>query len=437
MKEIKLFKKQIEAYKLLTDDSTNEVLFGGGSRGGKSWLGNLWVMVETFRKPKSSYMIARANFTDLRDTTLATFHKVINHYGVAEHFTFNAQTNYAYNIATGSKIKFREMGWYPSDPEYNRIGSYELTGVFLDEAQEIKKKAIDVLRGRFSELKGDGWESIPKMFYSCNPAKNWIMQDFVKPFDEGKLSSDKAFVQSLVTDNPHISEAYIENLRKADKVTRERLLFGNFYYDDDPAKLIEYDKILDLYENTQVPSGSKYITADIATKGSDKFVVGVWDGLRLIKIYSEAKSTGLGIIEKIKELKNKYGVPNSNICFDADGVGGGLSGFLANTIEFKNGSKAKGGENFNHLKSQCYFKLAELVNEGKIWVVDDTYQDVLNEELEYIKRDNVDKDGKLSILPKDKVKELLGRSPDFSDAVMMRMYWEVSGKIQTFNPRFF
>jgi len=45
MKEIKLFKKQIEAYKLLTDDSTNEVLYGGGSRGGKSWLGNLWIML--------------------------------------------------------------------------------------------------------------------------------------------------------------------------------------------------------------------------------------------------------------------------------------------------------------------------------------------------------------------------------------------------------
>ena len=154
-------------------------------------------------------------------------------------------------------------------------------------------------------------------------------------------------------------------------------------------------------------------------------------------MYSEGKSTGFGIIEKIKELKNKYGVPNSNICYDADGVGGGLSGFLANTIEFKNGSKAKNGENYNNLKSQCYFKLAEYINEGKIWVLDETYQEKLNEELEYIKRDNVDKDGKLSIMSKDKVKEFLGRSPDFADALMIRMYWEVAGKISAFNPTFF
>ncbi len=34
-------------------------------------------------------------------------------------------------------------------------------------------------------------------------------------------------------------------------------------------------------------------------------------------------------------------------------------------------------------------------------------------------------DGKLSIESKDKVKEMLGRSPDIGDAIMMRMYFEL------------
>jgi phage terminase large subunit len=37
----------------------------------------------------------------------------------------------------------------------------------------------------------------------------------------------------------------------------------------------------------------------------------------------------------------------------------------------------------------------------------------------------MDKDGKRQVLPKDKVKELIGRSPDFSDTLMMRMWWEL------------
>ena len=64
--------------------------------------------------------------------------------------------------------------------------------MFLDEAQEIDQQAINVLRGRFSLLRGrraDGteWITIPKSMYSCNPRRNWIYNDFVKPAKDGKL----------------------------------------------------------------------------------------------------------------------------------------------------------------------------------------------------------------------------------------------------------
>ena len=39
-----------------------------------------------------------------------------------------------------------------------------------------------------------------------------------------------------------------------------------------------------------------------------------------------------------------------------------------------------------------------------------------------IKLLDLDKDGKQSLIPKDRVKELLGRSPDEWDSIMMR-YW--------------
>ena len=40
------------------------------------------------------------------------------------------------------------------------------------------------------------------------------------------------------------------------------------------------------------------------------------------------------------------------------------------------------------------------------------------------KQYNMDKDGKKMVLPKDKVKENIGRSPDFSDMMMMRAYFD-------------
>jgi len=49
---------------------------------------------------------------------------------------------------------------------------------------------------------------------------------------------------------------------------------------------------------------------------------------------------------------------------------------------------------------------------------------MLIEELEQIKSKDIDKDTKLKIVSKDEIKEVLGRSPDFSDTLMMRSYFE-------------
>jgi len=72
--------------------------------------------------------------------------------------------------------------------------------------------------------------------------------------------------------------------------------------------------------------------------------------------------------------------------------------------------------------------LAELINTGKIFIKDKTFKDVIISELEVIKRDKVDKDQqKLAIEGKDIQKQKLGRSPDYADALMMRMWFECFG----------
>jgi hypothetical protein len=47
------------------------------------------------------------------------------------------------------------------------------------------------------------------------------------------------------------------------------------------------------------------------------------------------------------------------------------------------------------------------------------------EELEQVRAKDMDKDNKLQIIPKDTIKAILGRSPDYADALAMRMYYEV------------
>ena len=89
---------------------------------------------------------------------------------------------------------------------------------------------------------------------------------------------------------------------------------------------------------------------------------------------------------------------------------------------------AQKGQNYQNLKTQCYYKFAEEVNNGRIYIGSTKYRKEIIEELEIVKRDKVDKDTqKLSIESKDIVKSKLGRSPDFADALIMRMWYDVKG----------
>lgn len=429
--KFKTFEKQRIALRYLRDNKTNEVLYGGGARGGKSYLGCGWVIMECLQKPGSAWLIAREELTKLRDTTLITFFKAVKDLDIKQRIGFNAQSLIV-TFNNGSIIFFREIKYIPSDPEFDRLGSYDLTGCFLDECQQIHEKAISVLRGRFSVLSGDGWKTIPKSLYTCNPSKNWIYSSFIRPSREGNLSDDKVFIKSLATDNPFVSEDYINNLKKSDKVTVKRLLEGDFDYDDDPATLIEYEKILDCFTNNfDTLRGEKYITADIARLGSDKVVIGLWDGSR-VKIESFGKERLNTTGKIIEDLRIKHGIPKSHVLCDEDGVGGGIidfmnyKGFVNNSSPLVNTVTLQ-PENFSNLKSQCYFKLAERINRGGLFISTSDIKikaDII-QELEQVKQFNMDKDGKKQILPKDKVKEAIGRSPDYADMLMMREWFDL------------
>jgi hypothetical protein len=262
------------------------------------------------------------------------------------------------------------------------------------------------------------------MLGTCNPDKGFIYQNFYKPAKDGTIDSEKAFVQALVTDNPFISQYYIENLKSLDRISKERLLFGNWEYNNNDLALIEYDAITDLYTNDGVKGGNLYITADIARYGADRSVIGIWNGFRCEQIIIKDKNSITQVADFIKTTASVKGIPMSRVIVDEDGVGGGVVDILK-CKGFVNNSKALKG-NYQNLKSECYYMLAEKINKREMFVrAELEVQKSLSEELEYVWRHNADKDIKLGVMPKDKVKEKLGRSPDISDMLMMRMYFDL------------
>lgn len=428
-----IFGKQREAWGRLTDFTTNEIMYGGGARGGKSYLGCGWVIIQALSKPGSKWIVLREELTKLKDTTLLSFFQVANSLSARNEFTFKGDNGAGtVTFHNGSIVFFRELKYIPSDPMFDRLGSYDLTGAFIDEAQQIHPQAINVLRGRFSTLSGPGWQTVPKMLFTCNPAKNWIYTDFYKPYKEGRLASWRAFIPSLATDNPFVSQDYIDNLRRSDTVTVQRLLLGNFEYDDDPTALMSHDVIADIFRNTHVPPGQPCITADIARMGDDKTIIRLWSGFRNTVTIRLAKKDTREVALAIRQLAQQNAVPMSRVVVDEDGVGGGVRDQLPGSKGFVNGStaiKVAGEkENYENLKTQCSYRMARRINAGGVWIVEATpdEKEQLPEELGQVKRRDVDKDGPLRIQPKEYVKLALGRSPDWWDALMMREFFELA-----------
>jgi hypothetical protein len=430
--ELPIFEKQIEALNTLYDPDIREVLYGGSSGGGKSVLGAIWKIMNRASMPGSVGLVAREEFERLRDTTMQTYFGELNRLG------FEQGTDYWYNgnrrvieFWNGSIEYFREIRYLPRDPYFDRLGSYNLTDVLLDEAQQIHWRAINVLKGRFRLLSGDGWQTYPKSLYTCNPAKNWIYTEFFEPHRKQTLGKTKAFIPALPTHNPHLPRSFLDNLLSADEVTRQRLYYGNFEYDDDPAVLCEFDMINDIFTNDHVKPGKKRISSDLAMQGRDRFVAGSWHGLRVTIDIDKPKATGREIEQSLKQLKTQRGVNNSSMVADSDGLGAYIESYIQNIKTFHGADtklKSDHKRKYKNLRSACGFKLAEHINRGELYVHDVTREQreaIIKELNVCLKRHHVDSDGKLELLPKDKMKDALGRSPDYLDMLMMGMYWEI------------
>ena len=425
---MKLLTKQEYCVYYLNDKTTTEIIYGGAAGGGKSALGVLRLIEQAQRYPKTRWLMGRSKLKTLKETTLNTFFELSSKLKLTDQFKYNDQ-NSTINWNNGSQILLKDLYSYPADPNFDSLGSLEITGAFIDECNQISYKAWQIVQSRI-RYKLNEYSLMPKMLGTCNPSKVWVYSEFYNPFIKKELPIHRQFIQALPTDNPFLPKSYLESLLKLDQASKERLYFGNWQYDNDPAKLIEFDKIQNCFTNDFVEGGEKYISADVARFGSDKMVIMVWNGFRVEEIFSMDKSSITEIADHIKRLSTKHKVPLSNVIADADGVGGGLVDILK-CNEFVNNAKPLEEDGsavqYQNLKTQCYYKLASLIQTDQIYINcnDMDVKNTIIEELEQVKRDKVDHDGKLKILPKEKVKELIGRSPDFSDALMMRMFFEV------------
>lgn len=434
--------KQKLAYRYWADSDSDEIAYGGAKYSGKSYLGCSLIFGDALMYPGTAYFIARKNLNDLRKHTRKSVDEVMAGWGIPRsYYKYQTKDDY-YILGNGSTVSFIECKHLPGDPDYARFGSAQYTRGWIEEGSEVDEDAKENLQATVGRWKNLEYGIPGKLLITCNPTKGWLYRDFYRPNKEGTIKANRKFIQALPSDNKAGGKLYVEKLfRTLTGGKKERLLFGNWEYDDDPTILMDYEAILDLFRNEVSPTTFKAITSDIARLGGDRIVEISWRGyVGTVTSWQWAKLPVT--LSKLETQRSKLGIEKKMVLIDADGMGVGIEDFSYGFTGFKNGSSALPNptnrydgngrvvrENFDNLKSQCGFGIAELINERKIRLIceDKALEKIIERELEQVRQepDTYGTDKKKALEKKEVVAKRVGHSLDFWSAILMRKWFDL------------
>lgn len=455
------------SFDILDDPQYTDVLFGGSAGGAKSFFVCLWALMQCRNYPGIAIGLGRKDLKRIRRTTLVTLlskvHPLLN-VKEGRDYKYNGQESIV-EYTNGSRILLIDMAYAPTDPEYDKFGSLELTHVIVEEVGEANKKSVDVLGSRRNRMMNKEYGIVGKMVMTCNPTQNFVRQEYYKPYDQlgrGRMQkwergeviipqtkerkpAYRAFVRSSVYDNPFIEDNYVEFLKNLDTQERKRLLDGDWDYADDDDSLFK-SMLLDRATSFTLPETSekfnKYIGVDVADKGKDDTVVTLIDNgviiaqktLELGMTEDELRNTEKPIsylyANKLIEFAQNNGFTAQlakHIAIEGNGVGVGMRdamrvrGWFITLYESTATSRSRG-----------YYDFKLDMDSGAIKIMFDIDDGSLRQELAAHTYEMIEQVP--HVIKKDKLKQILGRSPDNADSAMISN-WVRRGGVGASNPR--
>lgn len=203
----------------LASERYNFILFGGALGGGKTiWgLGALLIMCQIF--PKSRWCVIRENSEKIRTTTIPSFKK-LNPSGKLK------ESPYEYTHPNGSVIIFKGEN-YDNDKELMWLRGLEVCGFLFEEINECQEMTLDIAFSRAGR-----WECDPRpkpiILATCNPSNNWVKPRVFDRWKTEQLPPSWLYIQSKVTDNPYLTEDYLNNLKNLPRYQYEVFVEGNW-----------------------------------------------------------------------------------------------------------------------------------------------------------------------------------------------------------------
>lgn len=450
MHRLKLSRKQHLTLQLLNDPQLVDLLYGGAAGGAKSVLVCIWMVLQCRDYPGIRIGLGRKELTRLKQSTLVTLLREVHEWvGVKTHeFVYNDQKSVVTYI-NGSQIQLMDLARQPSDPNFDRFGSLNLTHTVVEEVAEVDEKARNIFNSRKNRFLNDKYKIVGKSVATCNPSMNYIKVEYYNPYKElgggdfqqwehgqveieGKMQTAyRAFVRSVAADNPFLPQNYIEVLRQLPTVERRRLLEGDWDFQDSDFMLFK-PMVLDRSLVGELAPGKGYIGVDISDVGKDKTILSLVESNILvdqveITIDKEGeKAIGEQTSYEIIKYAQQHGFTSldaQRIAIDTIGVGASVRDFMRNKgwyiREFIAGASSE--SDFKNIRGEALWSFSQALETQRFHIYNRLPTlNILREQL--MAHEFTTEERTIMIQSKQLVKEKLGVSPDYAESAYIAFH---------------
>ena len=252
------------------------------------------------------------------------------------------------------------------------------------------------------------------------------------------------FIEAKLADNKKLMKAdptYLSNLVNQDEEQRARDLDGNWKYRNVGDDLIKLANLEDFFKNSfQFGDNQRRCACDVAFDGGDNLVMWLFIGDHIEDVYV-CSATSRTVLNNVKNKLEEWRVLEENFTYDLSGLGQTFKGFFTHAVPFNNRESVeeryKG--QFDNIKSQCTYMFYHALNDGGLSInpnlldlkfSGDGYsnmalRDILRKERKAIKK-NIDiSDNGFCIIKKRMMKQIVGHSPDFIEALLMVFIFKI------------
>lgn len=396
--ELKLLPYQREFIKRCDDPL---VILCAGVSAGKTRAAAVWVVLECLKK-KSRIIAGAQTYKALTEVLFREIENMLIHFGIK----YKYNTGQKFVLQNGSEI----FGATNENPT-GVLGFTDIDGAVIDEAAYA---SADFFNYTSDRLRGEN-VIIPKMRLITSPSNSMAS----KWFSDLCRKNPASVIHATSLENKFTSDAFKEALKKrygeGTPLYRQQVL-GEFIETDSSDALVTIDKFAG---SKILDSGHDYyIGCDIARFGVDRTCIVLRDGAQIVDMIILHQADSHTIVRNIEKLCMNRTVKGIYL----DGTGGYSSGVFDimklthdNVWEINFGGKSP-DELCSNNRAFMYRRLKDAIESG--FFVDDKD---LKEEI-CAQRIMLNNRGLFQLVPKDEIKEYLGKSPDLSDALALSFY---------------